>query len=733
MKISLATGTGSTGPGSSSRKRRGSQDTADSLSASAESNSAAEQINGDCQKFASELTAIFKISDEKETGELPYITIEELLQTFHIPLSPLLIEVMCAELHVDQRGNVKYMETIDTLTDLFEIYKARAVASAMHSEMEKRVHEQALRIADSTDNDIHVIVKYLKERIRHIQLLYPADKNAQLSEYKQLFENPHSGLSSMEGRILNAKLFNHRSSSGHHHHHHHDAHDDSKHHAVDLSAEVLFKAIKNARVTSIVRTIMEEVDSNESFKYFEKMFWTEHARLVEEGKIPKQSQNSKSAYLPIDSVFNLLQSDVSLRLHRGKVMFILSWADCFDKEFKSVDIIRFARHCSSILSNMSGHEACDLHADVLENSKLDHMKVFNGATEEQIEDYISKATLASCDKHKKITSTQVLEILKNVPQLNINDRELATLSSALNLQSNHAHQWEILHPLLFSSIHTLCSERTIQRRVSLAVFSVSAIARSRPPTAGDYHSSNRHNTGRAKSILDDSSKRIKEIADKILSILKIAVVSGEVVAQLPLDNIEKRSGTRALGSGDSDVVNGARNEPLCKRMKLLRHEIVQVVVKKSKGGTTTTLRTSTTGSTTTASGVGGAKTAPNAANVDRAPSMANMPSLTPSPQSFTPASNSLAEEVTIVQVPSLVSIYAEDDLTGLGTTLVAHIVTVGSENNWIASLPLPMKLPSIAMVDLSAAAEFATNLFDRIYLETRNDVVSLKLEEVGGH
>jgi hypothetical protein len=222
-------------------------------------------------------------------------------------------------------------------------------------------------------------------------------------------------------------------------------------------------------------------------------------------------------------------------------------------------------------------------------------------------------------------------------------------------------------------------------------------------------------------MLDDSSKRLKDLADKLLGLVKIAVNSGTTVALLPHDAIDKRSGARAQSS-DSDAIDGSRNEPLCKRMKIIRHVVVQMVTKKQKPA-----RTGTSSAAMFSKAV--PVTAASAANLDRTTSN-NTSFSTTTAQNFG-KNASVLEEETVLLVPSLITIFPEDDGSGIGSTLVAHIVTVGSENDWTATLPLPMKLPSIAMVDVGAAAEFASNIFDRIYLETRNDVMSLKLEDDG--
>jgi hypothetical protein len=82
-----------------------------------------------------------------------------------------------------------------------------------------------------------------------------------------------------------------------------------------------------------------------------------------------------SMYLRVKVCIAVLEKSNELRLNRTQIMFIISWAQCFDKDGTSLDITaKFADHASSIIiSKLCVRHARDARR-VMNNCGIDERK-----------------------------------------------------------------------------------------------------------------------------------------------------------------------------------------------------------------------------------------------------------------------------------------------------------------------------------------------------------------------
>lgn len=376
--------------------------------------------------------------------------------------------------------------------------------------------------------------------------------SSSISRYNELvavFRSAASGLAKVESNILIARLINgnptnnstnsntpsRKHSRGHatenttpvaaaaaHHHttKQQQSNNNNKSYRSHFTAQELFAAVYETRKLTIMRGLMEELDSTATLKMLLNMLHAEATRLRAEGRL-----HIDSTYLPVKSCFTVLESAQGLRLTRPQIIFIISWADCFDKEGCSVDIERFAEHAANIIPKLSVTEMLESRAEIVANNTFDEKKVLNGLREADLEKHIETALASVANSGGRVTQQQLAQVLKGIPKLNLSEREAATIAATLtqfdhkpcslsNLNSGNtvnnnssssssnaapvtdattttttptaavetvaepvvACDWHDLVASAVRSTITLCRERLINRRVSLHVTSSSVPA-----------------------------------------------------------------------------------------------------------------------------------------------------------------------------------------------------------------------------------------------------------------
>lgn len=247
-------------------------------------------------------------------------------------------------------------------------------------------------------------------------------------------------------------------------------------------------------------------------------------------------------------------------------MFIISWAECYDREGTALEVTRFAEHAAIIIAKLNGSEMITTRAQVLAKSAIDEKKALNGLREKDIARQLEmaftriagslgmpKASSASdSDSDTEVNKTeeynvhvhaapgnivpgdQIIVALQSIPKIRLSEREVATIMAACSISTEAPSiDWKSALPSLVDAIVTLCRERMINRRVSLFVTANSneAMLGSSPASIA------------TKSSQEESLRQLKQLAEKLLNFVKIAMSGNgeELILQLPSDKMQRKA------------------------------------------------------------------------------------------------------------------------------------------------------------------------------------------------
>lgn len=617
---------------------------------------------------------------------------------------------------------------------------------------EEWAREKAEEIVRSHEADILHIVNFLKTKIKRINESV-VDPNMKYNEFVNLFRSPGSGLARFEANQLIAKLLvvqgsggggaggsggfatsldaaDDRTTSGQGQGQHHTGHfshsvktpkassftnsQSSKQYRSHFTTAELHEAVYEARRISVMRGLMEEIDSSSTRNNIAKALQEEAKMLKKKGDLAVDSP-----FLPVKSCFKVLEEMHDLRLNRSQILFIISWADCYDKEGSSLDVIKFADHAANIVVKLGVKELMETRAEVVAQGSFDEKKVLNGMREGDLESHLESAFTALNAENDLITPEQLRDVLKDIPRLNLNERDC----TALMVPFDHAHMeegvfnWkEHVHSIV-SMIITHCRERIIHRRMSLHVSSsMSDLNNNRPMSSA------------AIALHEEAKNQLKQLADKLLNFVKIQMVGDNMIIHLPIDN-EKRRASQ-MGFGDDMNSNQSLNQPsmLYQGVRWIewttsravvvpapRQSVLRNSISAARNSTLANATTTSSGSNAAAASSVSTPTAAHAAASHAAAA------LTPTTQTRKTVNY---ECVSSKKIPVFVSIMtAETGAMQVATSLVCRVIS--SDGTVRLQCPLPVKMPSIGVVDREAARQFAGNVVDKMYVD---EVIDQKAE-----
>lgn len=577
------------------------------------------------------------------------------------------------------------------------MYKAKESAVEEHKVKEEEAEAKSLLITQASIEDINHITRFLRKKIKRI-VEGTNDVALRYNEYYRLFRDPHTGLSRFESNVLIKKLLHTGRGAKET-----DSPQIHKDHGMDsdgdrtrptsafapgvnipnmrvvpssftgvFSTHDLFDAVFEARKASVMRGLLENVDSSTTQMTVIVAMEKELTRLKEAGLISPDSK-----YLPVQSCFSVLENAVELRLNRAQIMFIISWAECYDKEGQNLEAFKFADHAASIIAKLNLPAMLDTRVEVMNQGGIDEKKVLNGMKMKDIEAFLEQSFTA-LSSNGEITPEQLWETIKAIPKLKISDREATTVVAAYH---SPTVQWKEILSSTVTTIRSLCKERVINRRVSLAVGS------NAPKTSIDATDS--------QAIREESLKLLKQLADKLLNFVKLQLQGDNIVISLPIDT-EKRRTTQL-----TDSSSNSSNSELNHLFKGVR--VMPTIIYKS----VTVQPLVPPPATPSASGT--------ARRVSSQLAMFGKPT-------------HQIEEIKST-MPVLLHIVSVEDTNVYagGVSLVANAINVDA--SVALSSTLSVKLPSIGIVDREAAEQYAMNLVDKMYIEQRNGVYTLKVSE----
>ena len=635
-----------------------------------------------------------------------------------------------------------------------------------HRKREEGAQQKAVEAVDAQLEELHQIVRFLRPKIKAVNDSC-SDAFIRYNELMHLFRSPASGLARVEANMLIKSLLNGEGADGHgkaaggegagaegsgsagggggsSQHDHSSQHGVHSFHMKTMkqakvfrsvfSQQELFDAVYQARKTTIMRGLLEEVDSTALHSTILDMLNEEAQRLKKDGSIP-----ADSLYLPVEACFRVLESAHAFRLNRSQILFIISWAECFDKVGKALELDRFAEHCSEIISKLNVAEMLDTRSEVLSQGTFDDKVVLNGMREKDVEKHLEYAFSQACDEQGLVDATVLQDVLKGIPRLSLADREIHTIVATFRL-TDKVFWKDILHATV-SNVISLCRERVIHRRVSIAATTSRRL--STMPT------------DRARLIQGYAQQQLSTLAERLLNYVKLETEREELVIRLPLDHL-KGGRTSQMAPDDGIFFQSSENNILFRAVRFMPwYDVKKVPVSTHKGkkGTLSRVQTAVREKTfremaaaTGAAAGAGAATGPVGTDASAAAASTHTGTATAGAGTATtsavnaantPSSSAAAvgtrtggtisprrpveseQQFEIVKkatgsLPVMVSVHAQENSLS-ETTLVASIVDCRSMI--MVSSKLEVKLPTIALVDRDAAGQFASNVVSRLCIE----------------
>lgn len=438
-----------------------------------------QSSNGDAASESLETAAmedhlrnIFKLADHDGSGSLSYEELEVVFQSVNIHMSPFQLQVLISEMDANNDGTVSYDEFVPALADLLQAYKAK-----QHAVEEKRKREEwAAQKAEEASQDwlidVRKSVKFLFDKLSLINDTIE-DMISKRNAVMEVLRHPNAGLNRTEANLLLAKLYPSK-----------DAALESSDSMSEASrarklilqsgsdAQPLLNLetlISEIRRTTIMRGFLEALPASTIAEHLMYMFTLEAQQIKESRGASAADEDTEAVVsLPISAVFAVLEKNTQVRLNRTQILGILSWADCFEEGSQTeVNCKRFSTYAADVIVKLNDPAQMLKRANIAKTTNFDNETILNGATQQEIDDYFFTAFSTLARKKEIIDENDVSEVMKNVPKIQLSDREAVALSASVPMHADMGYDWRQFIPCAYFATLELCRERMIARRVTL--------------------------------------------------------------------------------------------------------------------------------------------------------------------------------------------------------------------------------------------------------------------------
>lgn len=677
------------------------------------------------QDLITRLMHLFQLYDPEDTGFIRFEDFDSILHNFSLHSSKFLMDLMISELQVNDDGLVEYSKSLKLCGDLLKVFKAKESALEEHRQKEAQAEAKALKFAQVSVEETNRIVKYLRHKIKEISELQ-MDSFAKYSEIQNAIRAPHSGLSKSEANMIISKLFmgissgkvaseNVNTSSTVNAMERAPLRTTAKSFKFVFNGQELFDAVFEARKTTIMRTLLRDnIDTSSTKQLILSGLQREAEHRRKRGELA-----GDSSFLPVPACFDVLDNLRQFRLTRAQIMFIISYADCYDRDGTSLEIYRFAEHAASIVSNMNTVEVMETRAEVINHSSIDDRKVLHGMQEKELirllEYSFSKIIEANITGMPAgmemdpalvdhVTADNVRQVLKEITRLKLTEREISIIlvnltalppkeDSSQHLERSMSgsgdlsadsksigeqgqsisiaeqastYNWKDIVFQIVESIRTLKRETMIHRRVSLAATSMALQGKSL--------------SSETKRLQEESIRQMKDVAEKLLNFVKLLSQGESIMISLPLDGTQRRSSQMV-----AETHIKMQNQEITSlfRGALFLPRIIHRSVPVRSGSP---------------------------------PRQLQSPAVSARRNSTNTRTNSSQIETIQTKLGVFLQLDAMED-TQMFSGCNLYVNVISHDGNLCLFEQLPVKLPSLGLVDREAAQQYATNLVEKMFFE----------------
>ena len=412
------------------------------------------------------LRRIFRIADTHCSGTLSHTEIQNLFRSLDIHLTPFELSVIFSETDTNHDGLINYEEFVPVCVDLLKVLHIDNDQKKQRDETEKIAHDKATEICNSITHEVEHASKFIRTQFE-VVMSSIEDSIERAKTLKDILNDPQSGLSRQEANTIYIRLLTNdlnfkkemRLSV-------HDALRTSISTGSVKSVKLndLEEIIREARRSSLVRNFMEDV--NKGFirdQIFQMLEAASASNRDSEGHFD-------GIYIPVRHAYECLENLTSLRLHRAEIISMISFADCYDETGQYLDAKRFAAYAAGCIENLTSVAGMESRAIAAKKGNLTEKKVMNGMNEHEIRQFLEKEFMVRSDQDRSpnlISRCDLEDIITNVPGIYITKKE----STAVIASFKHTKEGDIdIREFLkgaYSSFVTVCFERYLSRRAKL--------------------------------------------------------------------------------------------------------------------------------------------------------------------------------------------------------------------------------------------------------------------------
>lgn len=683
----------------------------------------------DVMAMTEHLHHIFKLADADGSGALSYEELEVVFKSVNMHLSHFQLQVLMSEMDVNNDGSVSYDEFVPPLADLLLAYKAKNHAIEEKNKREAWALQKANESSPAWMMDVRKTVHFLYEKL---QLVHDSieDPIGRRNAVIEVLRHPNAALNRTEANMLLARLYPHKGSL------------DS---AVDLSAHTnasnnlilnLENILSDIRRTTIMRGFIEDLPASSVAAHLQTLFSAELERVHAAAKARDGDAFVMPGSLPLSTVFGLLERNTMVRLNRTQILGILSWADCFE-EGSSTDINckRFCRYAADVITKLNSPDQMLRRASVVKHAAFEMNNLLNGATQSEIESYLTDSFTALQKESKILNELHVVDVIRDIPKVNLSDKEAATLAATIPHTPERGYQWKQFIPCAYLATADICRERMIARRLTLM--------------------------GAAEMNAEDRLA-LQKLAERLVSVVTLRRFKGRLRIVLPSDDpslvkrstllqVKERRRTRLLSGGssilspesgvDDDATDeGSLSPGGAKRQNQLSrssskiegnvdaessvHSLASVASKGEAGAS----ERDTVSGRTKAYARSHASSAPDSYDIVRVGKRVPVMTINVPGESVEDRMNEIIGGGRIKGESLLLMIkFMENDPLLNPDAAPLKILAIAADGSQRFNLPVTLRLPSVGMVDGEAAKHFARNIIDKLYVERLRRKITLRI------
>lgn len=631
----------------------------------------------------------------------------------------LLLPTAVSEVRSGADRKVVYQEEIAGCAVLLKRLRLKEIATPNYPQMEEALSRQVdLLVASQEEELVHI-----RDYLMHLFMREESIASG-FNGLVGLLHDVHNGLSRPEANYLVNRFLVTTSGGG--------GEGSPLRLRTTVDGEELLHVMRHTRKLALMRSALDTVSFSGMTAMVGRLLAAEKTRLQEELRM-----DTDSHFIPFPLGMKVLQCSRRLQLmNLASRIHIVAWSDCFDKEVRHLALEKFRDHAANSVCKHNMLAMMKTRADIVSMSSSFGVKeILSGMTEPELLALLEQSLLSPSSRGVSSSTEETgegEEIIKysifcdalgSLPEINLSESEVATLSSLFNIKDDLLtfNSSSDLKRLVFS-ITTLCRERYINRRMALHV--VSSV---------QQHESNIDGTGQGtssgSSSLDNKSAfamrvlkkeykhQLQGAAEKLLAFTKLTIQSGDVLCiTLPIDSSDSRAGRRKRSSVitsscldqtllDDNVLSFS--ERVVQWTRLRAHQPQSKPNTPSMTKVVSRASTSKTGgqnlTRSSVSKLSAADNVPIVLEYEKVETLSKSATLT---ISIHEDLQTLSETQLICRCVVRSSDDAGDGVEEGAGSVVEDIVTA-----------LNVKLPSLALVDRDAAVEFASNLMGKIYVE----------------